>query len=542
MSSPVLAERQLLEPGCPGAQQMLDCAPVAFYQADATGRVVYGNASYRALFELTEDQSLEDWSQRLEPSERSRIRELWIKMCAEPRDTQLEYKLAGNGTRARCLVEKITPVRSGDSLVFIGSISEVSEFHDVRDALQRAVALLQGTFEQVPIGIGFTNRDGSLAGFNTAYREMLGYADAELEHKSVAEFTHEDDLELSSSHLQKLWNGEIKSYTVEKRYIRKDREIVWVRATATLVRDHDNQPTHCVGFLQDISAAKRADEEMEKVQKQLMIASREAGMAEIATNVLHNVGNVLNGVNVSASVVTETTRKSKSAGLSRVAAMLEEHAADLAAFLSADQKGKQVRVYLSALARDVEAERAKVLQELASLQKNIDHIKDIVSMQQNYAKLSGVTETIALPELLEDSLRMNAGALTRHSVAVKRDYQEVPEIVSQKHKILQILVNLIRNAKYACDESDRSEKLITVVLQRIDQGVRIAVRDSGVGIAPENMARLFSHGFTTRKGGHGFGLHSAALAAKELGGALYAASEGVGHGATFTLDLPLAPN
>ena len=136
---------------------------------------------------------------------------------------------------------------------------------------------------------------------------------------------------------------------------------------------------------------------------------------------------------------------------------------------------------------------------------------------------------------------MNAGALARHGVELIRDYADVPLVTVEKHKVLQILVNLIRNAKYASDESGGADKKITVRISRTERTVRMAVIDNGVGIAPENLTRIFSHGFTTRKNGHGFGLHSGALAAKELGGALTVHSAGPGQGASFTLELPLLP-
>ena len=104
--------------------------------------------------------------------------------------------------------------------------------------------------------------------------------------------------------------------------------------------------------------------------------------------------------------------------------------------------------------------------------------------------------------------------------------------------MLQILINLLRNAKYACEASGKSDKQIVVRIANHAGGVQIAVTDNGVGIQPDHMTRIFSHGFTTKKNGHGFGLHSGALAARELGGALRVASDGPGQGATFTLELP----
>ena len=157
-------------------------------------------------------------------------------------------------------------------------------------------------------------------------------------------------------------------------------------------------------------------------------------------------------------------------------------------------------------------------------------------MQQNYAKSSGIVELLKAADLVEDALRMNLGAMDRHNVKVLRDFAEVPPIVTDKHKVLQILVNLIRNAKYACDDSGRDDKQMILQVRNGDGRVKISVIDNGIGIPA---ALIFNHGFTTRKDGHGFGLHSGANAAKELGGQLLVLSEGTGRGAIFTLELPI---
>ena len=176
---------------------------------------------------------------------------------------------------------------------------------------------------------------------------------------------------------------------------------------------------------------------------------------------------------------------------------------------------------------------------MESLKKNIDHVKDIVAVQQSYAKVSGLVETLKVTDVVEDALGMNAAALTRHELQVFREYEtDLPDIATEKHKVLQILVNLIRNAKYACDDSGLKDKRMTLRVRNGGDFIKIDVTDNGVGIPAENLTRIFNHGFTTRKEGHGFGLHSGALSAKELGGSLKAQSDGAGKGATFTLQLP----
>ncbi len=295
-------------------------------------------------------------------------------------------------------------------------------------------------------------------------------------------------------------------------------------------------------FLQNqIEERKWLQLEAERIHRQLVAASRQAGQAEVASSVLHNVGNVLNSVNVSATLLTDCVKKSKAGNLGRAADLLQEHAADLGAFLTADLKGRQLPAYLSQLARHLAHEQAKQLEELELLRQRIDHIKDIVAMQQSYAKVCGVSETVKLTDLVQDALSMNAGALERHQIQLVREYHpHIPDITVEKHKVLQILVNLIRNAKHACDESGRTDKRLTLRVANGEGRVKVSVIDNGVGIPAETLTRIFNHGFTTRKDGHGFGLHSGALVAKEMGGTLLVHSDGQGRGATFTLELPLS--
>lgn len=318
--------------------------------------------------------------------------------------------------------------------------------------------------------------------------------------------------------------------------------VTWALTSKMPWYDRDEKLIGTFGISKDMTFLKEAEVKLEAAHRQLVVASRQAGMAEVATSVLHNVGNVLNSVNVSASVIAEKVKNSKAGYLEKIAAMLQEHRDDPAAFIHSDSKGKQLPAYLERLAAHLAQERQALLEEIGSLRSNIEHIKAIVAMQQGYAKPAGVVETVQPAELVEDALRMNAGMLQRHQIEVDRELDpQLPKLSVDKHKVLQILVNLIRNATHACDEAKVSRKSVKVQIQDGAQRLRISVSDNGVGIARENLTRIFNLGFTTRKDGHGFGLHSGALAAREMGGTLLAESGGLGQGATFTLELPHQP-
>lgn len=279
--------------------------------------------------------------------------------------------------------------------------------------------------------------------------------------------------------------------------------------------------------------------ELTEAHKQLLEASRQAGMAEIATNVLHNVGNVLNSVNVSAETVASRVRNLRVASLKQVAGLLREHAAVLPRFLTEDPRGRELPDYLVRLADNLAEPQKNILREITSLQGNIEHIKEVVAMQQNYARRSGVMEVLSAVDLVENAIEIQNDAFVRHKVEITRDYQDVPPVLADRHKVLPILVNLLSNAKHALVESSGARHLKVRVSHDGAGLVQIVVSDNGVGIPAENLTRIFQHGFTTRPDGHGFGLHSGALAATEMGGRLFVHSDGVGRGATFTLELPL---
>lgn len=279
--------------------------------------------------------------------------------------------------------------------------------------------------------------------------------------------------------------------------------------------------------------------ELSRTQAELLETSRLAGMAEVATSVLHNVGNVLNSVGVSAELATGKVREFRTGSLKNVAELLQQNSADLPAFLTTDPRGKMLPDYLLKLAAHLAEPQQAILQEMEMLKKNIDHIKEIVAMQQRYARGTGVVEVLSVEDLVEDSVRINAASFTRHEVNVACEIAQVPPLKTDRHKVMQILVNLLSNAKHALDHSEGDRRMMVRVTQNQEGMLEIAVIDNGIGIPPENLSRIFSHGFTTKKLGHGFGLHSGALAAKELGGALSAHSDGPGLGATFTLTLPL---
>jgi len=330
-------------------------------------------------------------------------------------------------------------------------------------------------------------------------------------------------------------------YSYEYRMVAADGRTVWIRESGTVLVEK-GQPVAMRGIFQDITKAKADAEQLDKLNRQLIDTSRHAGMADVATGVLHNVGNVLNSVSVSATLVGERLRRSKVTNLRRATTMLRKQNGHLAEFLTTDPKGKVLPEYLDTVAEQMAEEQIQLITRMEAVAKHIEHIKEIVAMQQSYAKVSGVYESLQLHDLIEDALRMNLAAFDRHRIDLVRDFDEkVPSVRVDRHKVLQILINLLRNAKHAMEDVSIREKRMTIRVARAGADrVTVSVIDTGIGIGPENLNKVFNHGFTTKKDGHGFGLHSGANAATEMGGTLTVQSAGVGKGAAFTLELPVA--
>ena len=440
--------------------------------------------------------------------------------------------LVRDGNRADCSVEYLR---------------DITQRRQLTAQLLQQRTLLEAVITDLPVALLACDVSGKITHFNRAAAELHGMELDELGSSSSASLAADiylmdgvTPVAEDERPLARALRGETIS-NLELTMVPDEAPPRTTLSSARRLLGAEGQPLGAVAVIQDTTERKAQEMELERVHKELMTASREAGMAEVATNVLHNVGNILNSVNISASLVAERLRQSKTAGVSRLAALLLEQGERVGEFITEDARGKRVPEYMAALGEQLAADQRTALEELALLRENLEHIKDTVNMQQSYAKLCGVTETVEVVDLVEDSLRLNAGAFARHGVTVRREFSEVPRIEVDKHKVLQIIVNLVRNAKYACDDSGRSDKQITLRIAPVAAGVSITVEDNGIGIPAQNMSRLFEHGFTTRATGHGFGLHSGALAAQELGGTLRAASEGEGHGACFTLELPLSP-
>ncbi|MEO6754942.1 MAG: PAS domain S-box protein, partial [Chthoniobacteraceae bacterium] len=485
------------------------------------------------------------WAEGVHPEDMARCLEVYVTAFDQREAFSVDYRLRHASGEYRWLQDDGTPRFDdhGNFLGYIGHCLDITARKAAEVGLQEREFWLNETQRVGRIG-SYELDIGSATWTSSVGLDALFGIERESE-KTLSTWNGlvhpEDRAALLDYFLHDVCEAK-RPFDKEYRIVRcGDGFTRWVWGQGELSFGPDGAPMRMIGTIQDITERKQAEIAFQQLHIEMLAVSRQAGMAEVATTVLHNVGNVLNSVNVSAAVAAAGIRNFGMEDVARVATLLQEHAGDLPGFFASDPRGAQIPGFLAIMGEQFQAKQKAILQEFRSLTANIEHIKEIVAMQQNYGRVAGVTEVLPPAQLVEEALRLDTSSLERHGVTVVREFEEVPLISTDKHKVIQILVNLIRNAKHALEEAPQPEKQLRLrICRNGGGGVKIVVTDNGVGIPPENLNRIFNHGFTTRKDGHGFGLHGGANAARALGGALSVHSDGPGQGAVFTLELPLA--
>jgi PAS domain S-box-containing protein len=435
----------------------------------------------------------------------------------------------------------------GRALLYEGSVRDITERRLAADeilrinqALAQQKTELQVVFDLMPAMVWFKDTQDGIVRVNRRVAESLGLATDEIEGRPSAEVYprhgpryREDDLEVIRSGLPKLG-------IVEPLLDAAGNE-AWVQTDKVPYFDAAGKVVGIVVMAQDVSERVRAEARLRKTHNELIEVSRLGGMSEVATEVLHKVGNVLNSINVSASLAVEKVKTSRASRMADVVKLLREHRADLGAYITTDPAGQHIPELLENLSREWIAQQQLLATELEELRSNVDLVKRIVASQQGHSGAAEILESVALDQLVEEAVQVQEGVLTKQRVRLVRDFEIVEPVRLAKRKAVQILVSLLRNARQACKGREEADRCITLRIARVAGRAAISVSDNGSGIARENLVRIFAPGFSTRPDAKGYGLHSAALAAAELGGRLSVASEGIGLGATFTFELPLQP-
>ena len=424
---------------------------------------------------------------------------------------------------------------------FVNHLQAVSRRSRVAEQTTRAV--LQSTLDPVVC----IDARGKIQFASNSVHRVFGWQPSELVGNNVSVLMPEPH---RSSH-----DGYLNRHrsTGESRLLNQSRELEAQRRDGTPfpceicvseVQSTRGGGARYVGIVRDITARKQAEQELVDLQKRFVESAHQAGKAEIATSVLHNVGNVVNSVNVSVDVIKKRVGAIGLGDLRRVTELIDQRRENLGDFISNDARGRHLPDFLAELVEHMSEEETAILEEIDALTTSVEHVKEIIMVQQSHATgAAGLTVETDLRELMETAIRINSASADRHELELVCEFDSLPPASIDRNKLLQIVVNLISNAKHAllADQENTQKRIVVRLYRATHEMAGIEVEDNGVGISEENLTRIFAYGFTTKKEGHGFGLHSAVLAAKEMDGELTAHSDGEGQGALFRVSVPFAP-
>lgn len=404
--------------------------------------------------------------------------------------------------------------------------------------LQRINDRLNAILAAAGDGIIVTDVAGNIQVCNRAASELFEYSQDEMIGRKIQSLLGEvtDDQifhELSTRELAERSDSLFELYGA-----RKNKK--WVPLEIAITSSFIENKTVKIIVFRDITKRKLHEQEMKLLNTKLISTARLVGMGEVATCVLHNVGNVLTSIHTSSQVLLERDLHSKIHGLAALAKLLMENKNHLDKFLQTHPVGQELPNYLTELANYFEKEWAFMYAELDSLKTKVIHVKDIITMQQSLSGNPNIVEKVNLKKLLDDALSINIDLIEKHHIMVVKQYSSNPVIEIDKVKIMQALVNIVKNSLEALSASKSGEKKLVIKMSELNPDqVTIEFVDNGIGIHEKNLNKIFNYGFTTKKTGHGFGLHTSALSIQEVGGTLTAASLGPDKGASFVIVLPV---
>lgn len=302
-------------------------------------------------------------------------------------------------------------------------------------------------------------------------------------------------------------------------------------------------------LMKEVSERKIAEEkaltlnkELQAIQQKLVYASRQAGMAEIAASVLHNIGNVLNSAGISIDQLKEKLSEVLYQKVDKIADFIKAHASNLPDYMQNDDRGKLLPEYLPVLFHQIQENKSKMLEDIQRLITQHSMMKEILAAQAGLSKSISFQESVSLPNLLDTSLNivLPEKIQTNKQITISKNYNYYKLIDTDKVLMMQVLVNLLKNAKEAVLASESKLREIEISVNHDDKKneVSVSIEDTGIGIEADQLEKIFEFGYTNKKSGHGFGLHNCALIVKQLGGKLIVESQGKEKGAIFTLTLP----
>ncbi len=526
-------------------QTIIESVSGLFYVLDEQGRYMMWNQPMQSLLGATSEQmgqaSALDF---IHADDRPYIAEKIHEVFTNGQAVAEARLLTSSGIRYVVLNGR--RVINDGRLILVGSGQDISE----RRATELELSEFRETLDKTHDCVFIFDPDSLIFSYvNQGAIRQVGYSREELLNMRPIEISPEFDEATYRSLLKPLMIGQTDNRIFETVHRDRQGREIPVEVTLQFVR-MDAEAGKFVAVVRDITRRRHEEAERAKLEnersmlhRRLLEYSRKAGMAEVASGVLHNVGNVLNSINIATNVLQKQVESSAVASLQRLVDLIETKKDQLPDFLRDDPRGQQIPVFLQKLTRTLEQEQQQAISECTEILEHVEHIKEVVNIQQSMARSKAIAMEVDPADLVRQANNAIRDSLDKHGIRFEQTIDSnVGSFLSDKQRILQILINLITNSKDALVEAKADNPTIHVQVRLHEDQVIFLVADNGLGIPASQIEQVFQFGFTTKEHGHGFGLHYSANCAVELGGTLKVHSQGLGCGATFELSIPRRPS
>ncbi len=276
-------------------------------------------------------------------------------------------------------------------------------------------------------------------------------------------------------------------------------------------------------------------EKLDNTYKTFTDQAHKEGMANIATEILHNIGNILNSVNTSVQFMREVITTPVFDDLTMANHLLNMNITDIDNFISNDIKGKKLMEFYVNLGKSFDILQNHLSNHIHRLDYKVNSINDIIVAQQNFAVEKAIVEELDIISVLDDSLKLHLSSLDKYKIEIIKNYLYRPKILAQRSKLMHIFFSLISNAKESFLDILRESRYIRITVYNDSTGKYICIEDNGCGIRSDLLEKIFTYGYTTKKEALGFGLHRCTSYMKDMAGEIWAESDGPDKGATFVL-------
>lgn len=372
---------------------------------------------------------------------------------------------------------------------------------------------------------------------NSTAARCLGYTRQKLRQATVQDIEMKlETLDTWRAHSEALKERD-EGMVIEGIHQRKDGSSFPVEVYTRYVERNDR--SYIIACARDITKRKQAEARLAEAKAALLEASRKAGMADVASSILHNVGNVLNSLIVNTVQLGERVQNSEVSTLLQVKELIKKHSDNLEDFVQSNPKSVKLLRLVERVADSMVIEQKLIQEGVNSVKNHLEHIRSIVARQQEHARAAGVVEELPLEKVVEDAIEIGCGEFASLGIRLVRSFYPTDMVKIDRNKVVEILVNLVSNAKHAVLAQSGGDKLVEILLRLPTPDMaEICVKDNGIGLAPDHLSKIFEQGFTTKPQGNGLGLHASAIGAKQMGGTLSCKSQGLGQGASFSLTIP----